>query len=78
MAKTRHKKENVPVHDVRDLPDNRDYIYEPALLVAILSRLGGRGYQVKEETASYGNGEIDFDPDGSNPQQRAGCGPSGP
>ena len=30
---------------------------------ALLSRLGGRGYQVGEERASYGSPQDDFDPD---------------
>jgi hypothetical protein len=29
----------------------------------MLSHLGGRGYQVREDQASYGNGKNDFDPD---------------
>jgi hypothetical protein len=32
-------------------------------MAAMLSRLGGRGYQVQEERVAYGNTESDFDPD---------------
>lgn len=32
-------------------------------MAAMLSRLGGRGYCVKEDSAAYGFEEIDFDPD---------------
>jgi len=32
-------------------------------IVAMLSRLGGRGYCVKEDLADYGIGELDCDPD---------------
>ena len=32
-------------------------------MAAMLSRLGGRGYQVGEEPAIYGGPEDDFDPD---------------
>ncbi len=32
-------------------------------VAAMLSRLGGRGYCVKEDSAVYGLEEIDFDPD---------------
>jgi four helix bundle protein len=32
-------------------------------MAAMLSRLGGRGYQVGEEHATYGSGGADFDPD---------------
>jgi len=32
-------------------------------MAAMLSRLGGRGYGVKEEPAVYGPEGIDFDPD---------------
>ena len=32
-------------------------------IVAMLSRLGGRGYSVKEDSASYGTAEFDPDPD---------------
>jgi four helix bundle protein len=32
-------------------------------IAAMLSRLGGRGYQVREEQMVYGNGKNDFDPD---------------
>ncbi len=32
-------------------------------MAAMLSRLGGRGYCVKEDSAVYGFEEIDFDPD---------------
>ncbi len=32
-------------------------------MAAMLSRLGGRGYCVKEDSVAYGYGEIDFDPD---------------
>ncbi len=44
-------------------------------MAAMLSRLGGRGYCVKEEPAAYETGEIDFDTDTdgdtiSNPMKR--------
>ncbi len=32
-------------------------------IVAMLSRLGGRGYSVKEDPATYGTAEFDPDPD---------------
>ena len=32
-------------------------------MAAMLSRLGGRGYQVGEDHAVYGDGGDDFDPD---------------
>lgn len=32
-------------------------------MAAMLNRLGGRGYQVREDQGGYGNGKIDFDPD---------------
>jgi hypothetical protein len=32
-------------------------------MAAMLSRLGGRGYQVQEDRVAYGNTESDFDPD---------------
>ena len=32
-------------------------------MAAMLSRLGGRGYCVKEDSVAYKDGEIDFDPD---------------
>ncbi len=32
-------------------------------MAAMLSRLGGRGYQVREDQLDYGNGKDDFDPD---------------
>jgi hypothetical protein len=32
-------------------------------MAAMLSRLGGRGYQVREDQAVYSNGKNDFDPD---------------
>ncbi|MBW6509606.1 MAG: four helix bundle protein [Desulfuromonadales bacterium] len=32
-------------------------------VAAMLSRLGGRGYQVREDQAVYGTGKNDFDPD---------------
>ena len=32
-------------------------------MAAMLSRLGGRGYQAREDQAVYGNGKNDFDPD---------------
>ena len=39
-------------------------------MAAMLSRLGGRGYCVKEDSASYGIGESDFDPDSDfNPEK---------
>ena len=33
-------------------------------MAAMLSRLGGRGYTVKEDFVPYGAGGVDFDPDG--------------
>ncbi len=45
-------------------------------MAAMLSRLGGRGYQVREEAAAYDGNPIDPDPDNDNdldettPQQR--------
>ena len=47
-------------------------------MAAMLSRLGGRGYQVREETSAYGGNPIDPDPDSDSdldedkPQQRGG------
>ncbi|HRR33873.1 MAG TPA: four helix bundle protein [Kiritimatiellia bacterium] len=47
-------------------------------LAAMLSRLGGRGSQVREETSAYGGNPIDPDPDsdsdleGDKPRQRDG------
>ena len=49
-------------------------------LAAMLSRLGGRGYQVREGTGTYGQceAEVDPDPDGDSdldekkPQPRGG------
>jgi hypothetical protein len=32
-------------------------------MAAMLSRLGGRGYQVREETSAYDGNSIDPDPD---------------
>ena len=32
-------------------------------MAAMLSRLGGRGYQVREDRTGFGNGKNDFDPD---------------
>jgi hypothetical protein len=32
-------------------------------MAAMLSRLGGRGYQVREDQAVYSNGKNGFDPD---------------
>ena len=42
------------------------WVYEKALDKAecrMLSRLGGRGYCVKEDPVTYGAGKNDFDPD---------------
>ena len=45
-------------------------------MAAMLSRLGGRGYQVREETSAYDGNSIDPDPDSDldedKPQQRGG------
>ena len=35
-------------------------------IAAMLSRLGGRGYEVREDIESYGQIEIDPDPDFDN------------
>ena len=34
-------------------------------MALMLSRLGGRGYEVNEESVSYGSDEVDFDFDGN-------------
>ena len=45
-------------------------------MAAMLSRLGGRGYQVREQTSAYDGNSIDTDPDSDSdlektkPQQR--------
>ncbi|MGA6924457.1 MAG: hypothetical protein WBY88_02180, partial [Desulfosarcina sp.] len=42
--------------------DTRDWTFTDRM-AAMLSRLGGRGYQVQEEQAGNGNEVRDFDPD---------------
>ena len=46
-----------------DRDESRERKIELDRIAAMLSRLGGRGYCVKEDSASYGIGESDFDPD---------------
>lgn len=47
-----------------DEGESRERKIELDRIAAMLSRLGGRGYCVKEESTAYGPGEIDFDSDG--------------
>ena len=46
-----------------DQAESRERKIELDRIAAMLSRLGGRGYCVKEESAVYGSEGIDFDPD---------------
>jgi hypothetical protein len=46
-----------------DREESRERKIELDRIAAMLSRLGGRGYCVKEDPAAYGIGESDFDPD---------------
>jgi hypothetical protein len=46
-----------------DLPRLPEQLLSAIDMAAMLSRLGGRGYQVQEERVAYGNTESDFDPD---------------
>ena len=43
--------------------ESRVHKVELDRIAAMLSRLGGRGYFVKEDPTPYGVGQIDFDPD---------------
>ena len=43
--------------------ESRERKVELDRMAAMLSRLGGRGYCVKEDSAAYGYDEIDFDTD---------------
>ena len=51
-------------------------------MAAMLSRLGGRGYQVREGSVTYGQGEAEIDPDSDSdldeekPQPPAGADPA--
>ena len=46
-----------------DREESQERKVELDRIAAMLSRLGGRGYQVKEEGARYGAEGLDFDPD---------------
>jgi hypothetical protein len=46
-----------------DLPRLPEQLLSAIDMATMLSRLGGRGYQVQEERVAYGNTECDFDPD---------------
>ena len=46
-----------------DKADSRERKEELDRTAAMLSKLGGRGYRVREEPAAYGTDETDFDPD---------------
>ncbi|MFH0946269.1 MAG: four helix bundle protein [Planctomycetota bacterium] len=46
-----------------DEPESWNRKKEIDRMAVMLSRLGGRGYQVREEHADHGSGESDFDPD---------------
>ncbi len=46
-----------------DEQENQEHKVELDRMAAMLSRLGGRGYCVKEEAPVYGRAEFDFDPD---------------
>ena len=46
-----------------DKTESRSRKQELDRMAAMLSRLGGRGYQVREGQAIYGKGADDFDPD---------------
>ena len=53
------------------------------MMAAMLSRLGGRGYQVREDQTVYGDERHDFDPDfdsdldedAKEPQPSVACDP---
>ena len=51
------------VGEVLDKKESRERKIELDRMAAMLSRLGGRGYSVQEDTEPYGQTEIDFDPD---------------
>ena len=61
-----------------DEAENQERKNELDRMAAMLSRLGGRGYQVREETSAYDGNSIDPDPDSDSdldetkPQQRGG------
>ena len=65
------------VRKALDKTESRERKTELDRMAAMLSRLGGRGYCVKEDSEAYGVGEIDpdsdsdfdpdFDPDFRNP-----------
>jgi len=61
--------------------ESRERKTELDRMAAMLSRLGGRGYNVREESGSYSVGEIDFDTDSDfdfeeeEPQPDASHGP---
>lgn len=46
-----------------DIEESRTRKTELDRIAAMLGRLGGRGYSVKEDSVPYGSTEIDFDPD---------------
>ena len=46
-----------------DKPESQSRKVELDPMAAMLSRLGGRGYQVREDQTSYGDERNDFDPD---------------
>ena len=46
-----------------DKAESRERKTEVDRMAAMLSRLGGRGYCVKEDPVTYGAGKNDFDPD---------------
>ncbi len=46
-----------------DKQESQERKIELDRMAAMLSRLGGRGYCVKEDSAAYGCSEFDFDPD---------------
>ncbi len=50
--------------------ESRERKTELDRMAAMLSRLGGRGYRVREDSAPYGIAELDFDPDSdSDPEE---------
>jgi hypothetical protein len=61
-----------------DQAESRERKIELDRIAAMLSRLGGRGYCVKEESAVYGSEGIDFDPDSDFDLDEPESQPSGP
>ena len=46
-----------------DKPESQSRKVELDRMAAMLSRLGGRGYQIREDQIIYGDERNDFDPD---------------